>query len=67
MGVLVDDVNVRKPFHTVGFNSLSAVELRNWVDRRLGSDVTIFDLLGNRSVLEVAGSAVENGRFFKAK
>lgn len=64
MGVPIDDMDVRRPLHTVGVNSLSAVELRNWLDRRVGSDVTIFNILGNMSILELAKNAVDNNRFF---
>ncbi|KAI0184479.1 putative polyketide synthase [Xylaria flabelliformis] len=42
-----DAVDVHKPLHTFGVDSLLAVELRNWIGREVSADVAIFEILGS--------------------
>ena len=63
MGNLVEELDEMRPLHTNGINSLSAVELRNWFDKHVGADVTVFNILGNMSIRELSKGAVEKSRF----
>lgn len=43
-------LNVEEPFHRAGADSLTAVDLRNWVLKEAGVDLPVFDILGELPV-----------------
>lgn len=43
-------LNVEEPFHRAGADSLTAVDLRNWVLKEVGVDLPVFDILGELPV-----------------
>ncbi|RMZ80449.1 hypothetical protein DV737_g3022, partial [Chaetothyriales sp. CBS 132003] len=45
MGSSPDEVDVEKPLHTFGIDSLKAVEVRNWLFREAKADVSVFEIL----------------------
>lgn len=45
-----DNINIEEPLHANGVDSLSAVDLRNWVVKTFGVDVPVFDILGDTSI-----------------
>lgn len=53
------DINMEKPLHTAGADSLSAVYLRNWIMKQCGVEVAIFDLLGDMSIVAL-GTLIAN-------
>ncbi|PNP80413.1 hypothetical protein FNYG_06012 [Fusarium nygamai] len=50
----VENIEAGKPLHTYGVDSLSAVEIRNWLAKDIQSEVGIFDILGSPSILSLA-------------
>lgn len=56
MGIQPEDIDLSKPMHSYGVDSLVAVEVRNWLLRDLGADVAIFDILGSASLAEMSGT-----------
>jgi Phosphopantetheine attachment site. len=46
-------LNVEEPLHVAGADSLSAVDLRNWIMKKFGVDMPVFDILGEMSVTEI--------------
>lgn len=56
MGIQPEDIDLSKPMHSYGVDSLVAVEVRNWLLRDLGADVAIFDILGSASLFEMSGT-----------
>jgi hypothetical protein len=48
-----EELDVNKPMHLYGVDSLVAVELRNWFARELHADVAIFDILGSATTATV--------------
>lgn len=48
------DINVAKPVHTYGVDSLVAVELRNWLAKSLRSDLSILELTSNTPITELS-------------
>jgi hypothetical protein len=54
-----DGLNVEEPLHVNGVDSLSAVDLRNWITKAFGVDVPVFDLLGDNSI-DVIGKVIAN-------
>lgn len=51
----VDDINVDRPAHSFGVDSLVAVEFRAWAFRELVSDISVFDILSNAPLYVLAG------------
>lgn len=45
-----EDVDVEKPLHAFGVDSLVAVELRNWIAKEFVSDVPVFEIMGAKTV-----------------
>jgi hypothetical protein len=42
-----NDVDIHKPLHAYGVDSLLAVELRNWIAKEFLADVAVFETLGS--------------------
>ncbi|KAF2022424.1 hypothetical protein BU24DRAFT_338244 [Aaosphaeria arxii CBS 175.79] len=47
------------PLHSLGVDSLVAVELRNWFKKSMGADIATFEILGGVGVKELARLIVE--------
>ncbi|PLN79543.1 hypothetical protein BDW42DRAFT_172734 [Aspergillus taichungensis] len=58
LSVSGDEIDLDKPIHHYGVDSLAAVELRNWFGRELRADIAIFDILGGASIASVVALAV---------
>lgn len=58
LGVDMDDVDTRKALSDYGVDSLMAVELRNWVRNDFGANVSVFEIMGGKSIAEVGGLLV---------
>ena len=52
-----NDVDIYKPLHAYGVDSLLAVELRNWIGKEFQADVAVFETLGG-STLSTLGMLV---------
>ncbi|GME45714.1 putative lovastatin nonaketide synthase protein [Neofusicoccum parvum] len=50
MGLRAEDVDVARPIHAYGVDSLVAMEFRNYVGHDMGADVAVLDIMGNRSI-----------------
>ena len=46
----ISDVDVYKPLHAYGVDSLLAVELRNWIAKEFQADVAVFETLGGSTI-----------------
>lgn len=58
-----EDVDPSKPPTTYGFDSLSAVELRNMLSLKAGAEVSIFKIMQSASITDLAASVVASSRF----
>ena len=58
-----EDIDPTKPLHTYGVDSLVAVEIRSWFDKEIGTDVTVFEVLGNNSLGELGLVAAGRSRY----
>ena len=63
MNMAASDVDTRKPANVYGVDSLVAVGTRNWIHRETGVDVSIFDILSEISLLDLADKIVHNCKF----
>ncbi|TVY16692.1 Reducing polyketide synthase [Lachnellula arida] len=58
LAISASDIDTSKPLHAYGVDSLLAVELRNWLGKELGSDVSVFDLMSADSITSVSEAMV---------
>ncbi|KAJ5692411.1 reducing type I polyketide synthase [Penicillium macrosclerotiorum] len=49
-----NEVDIHKPLHAYGVDSLLAVELRNWIAKEFQSDVAVFETLGSSTFSTLA-------------
>ncbi|PVH92931.1 hypothetical protein DM02DRAFT_677173 [Periconia macrospinosa] len=47
-------IDSSQPFHSLGIDSLTAVELRNWMAAGFGQSMAVFEILGDASVISTA-------------
>jgi hypothetical protein len=57
LGTTVDRLEPQKPMHSYGIDSLSAIEVRNWVAQIFDVDLPVFDILGG-ATLASAGTYI---------
>lgn len=50
LGLSTDDVDMSKPPHAYGIDSLIAIDMRAWIRTEMGADIQVFNLLGNLSL-----------------
>jgi hypothetical protein len=58
-----DDLDPTKAIGRLGVDSLIAVELRNWMFRELGSDVGMFEILGDEPMSHIAVKIAGTSKF----
>ena len=63
LGVPAEEVDHQRPVRTNGLNSLAAVEMKTWFDRKVGAEVAVFEILGNKSLIDLCRHAAEKSRF----
>ena len=66
IGYQAEDIDLSKPMHSYGVDSLVAVEVRNWLLKEMGADVAIFDILGTASISEISASIAARSRYRKS-
>jgi len=63
LAISIDDVDVRKPVHSYGVDSLVAVELQNWFLKSIGAKVSILELLGSSTIISLIQYIVRKSCF----
>jgi hypothetical protein len=53
-----ENLELSKPLHAYGVDSLVAVEMRNWVVKDMRCEISLFDIVGNVSMTDLAGKIV---------
>jgi NADP-dependent 3-hydroxy acid dehydrogenase YdfG/acyl carrier protein len=53
------DIDIAKPLHSYGVDSLVAVELRNWLAKEFGATIAVFRLMGAKDLESVGNMVVE--------
>ena len=66
LSMLQDNVDLAKPMHSYGVDSLLAVELRTWLGKEFGADIPIFELMGGTSFIAVGLTVAGKSRFRQA-
>ena len=62
----VADISPERPVGAYGMDSLISVELRNWMSVQLEAAIQQFELMGAKSIQELAGMAAERSRLVPA-
>nr|URN71259.1 alternapyrone polyketide synthase [Menisporopsis theobromae] len=60
------DVDVGRPLSAYGVDSLVAVEVRNWIAKEVGVDVSVFDIMANVPMRNLAGELAGKRKAAKA-
>ncbi|TVY30657.1 Ochratoxin highly reducing polyketide synthase ota1 [Lachnellula hyalina] len=63
LGLSKADIDLNKPVHTYGIDSLVAMDLKNWFMKEVGAEITVFLLLGNMSLQNLCMMATEKSVF----
>ncbi|KAI1751503.1 polyketide synthase [Xylaria castorea] len=66
LSVNPSDLDPSKPLHAYGVDSLVAVDVRSWLLKDLGSEVSVFDLNSQASIKRLAKIATNKNRFLPA-
>jgi NADP-dependent 3-hydroxy acid dehydrogenase YdfG/acyl carrier protein len=59
ISIPASDIDVTKPLHSYGVDSLVAVELRNWLAKEFGAKIAVFRLMGAKDLESVGSIVVE--------
>ncbi|CAG8974817.1 hypothetical protein HYALB_00000431 [Hymenoscyphus albidus] len=61
-----DAVDLDKPIHSFGVDSLVAVEIRNWFKKVVDADIAVFDILGQDSISSMGAIATRKSGYTPA-
>ncbi|KAJ0161927.1 Lovastatin diketide synthase LovF [Colletotrichum tanaceti] len=62
LGVGAANLEPSRPLHAYGIDSLTAVELRSWLAKELGADVSVFEVTDSSSIAQLAAVATKKSR-----
>ncbi|TDZ33845.1 Reducing polyketide synthase FUB1 [Colletotrichum spinosum] len=57
------DLDPSRPLNAYGVDSLVAVELRVWMTKEVGADVSVFEITSGQRIRQLAGKAASTSRF----
>ncbi|KAI1756989.1 polyketide synthase [Xylaria castorea] len=57
------ELDASRSMHAYGVDSLVAVELRTWMTKVIGSDVSVFEMTGGQRIEQIAAKAATTSRF----
>jgi acyl carrier protein len=63
LGISPDDIDMSKPAHAYGIDSLVSIDLKNWIKQKLGANMQIFNVLGNMSLQDLSRQATLQSSF----
>ncbi|SMR55841.1 unnamed protein product [Zymoseptoria tritici ST99CH_3D1] len=66
-GMEPEDVDMEKPMHSYGVDSLAAVEVRNMIFRKFRAEVSVFDLLSTMALRRLAIKVVASSKLPKSE
>lgn len=60
-----EDIDIERPVHSYGVDSLVAVELRYWLAKEVRSDLSIFEIMGDRSLTELSVEIAQKSAYYQ--
>lgn len=67
LSVDLAELDPQRPMHAYGVDSLVAVELRAWMAKEVGSDISVFEMIGDQRIDQLAVKAAGISRFVKVE
>lgn len=61
-----EDIQVDKPIHAYGVDSLFAVEIRYWLLKEMKAELAVFEILGSKSISQLRVLAAQKSEFLQA-
>ncbi|KAK1621900.1 mycocerosic acid synthase [Colletotrichum phormii] len=58
------DLDSSRPLNAYGVDSLVAVELRVWLTKEVGADISVFEITSGQRISQLAGKAAATSRFW---
>ncbi|KAF2822312.1 polyketide synthase-like protein [Ophiobolus disseminans] len=58
-----EDVDPAKPIYVYGVDSLVAIEMRNWLGKSVGANVSVMEILGGQAIRDLAAGVASKSRF----
>ncbi|KAL4865654.1 hypothetical protein BDV12DRAFT_188037 [Aspergillus spectabilis] len=65
LSVPEEDIDMDKPVHFFGVDSLVAVELRFWLENEMKAELSVFNILANCSIWELSQQAVGKSQYVR--
>lgn len=59
----IEKIDISKPMHIFGVDSLVAVEIRNWYSKEVSADVVVLEILGNKSIFDLNLEVARKSRY----
>ena len=59
----IEKIDISKPMHVFGVDSLVAVEIRNWYSKEASADVVVLEILGNKSIFDLNLEVARKSRY----
>ncbi|KAK7716251.1 Type I Iterative PKS [Diaporthe eres] len=66
MRVPEPDIDIGKPIHVYGVDSLVAMEIRNYLASECGSEISVLEIMGNKSMEVLSGDIAKGSKFVRA-
>ncbi|KAI0480938.1 polyketide synthase [Xylariaceae sp. FL0804] len=66
LSVDLANLDAARPLHAYGVDSLVAVDVRSWLLKELGAEVSVFDMTGLPSIQRLAETATAKSKFLPA-
>jgi len=63
LSVEMAELDPAKPLHAYGIDSLVGVELRTWMGKEIGAEISMFEITGGQHISQLAGKAARTSRF----
>lgn len=61
------DIDVGKPIHAYGVDSLVAMEIRNYLASECGSEISVLEIMGNKSLEALSGDIAKGSKFVRVE
>ena len=65
LSISTEDIDLSKPMHRYGVDSLVAVEIRNWFVKEVGADVAVFEILSGQSLVGIGRLSASRSSFMQ--
>lgn len=67
MRIPIADIDVGKPIHVYGVDSLVAMEVRNYLASECGCEISVLDIMGNKTIELLSRDIAKGSKFVRLK